>query len=75
MKTNKKINPVIDLWEQRNGQEIRICDMTDNHLQNCINLIEKNIKSSINFPCKTEGFNERKMKIFYARELKQHEGY
>lgn len=29
------------IWTTKTGQKIRICDMTDDHLQNCITFLEK----------------------------------
>jgi hypothetical protein len=42
---------VTKLWKQKNGMKIRICDMTDTHLENCIKLLERAAEhQKINYP-------------------------
>lgn len=44
---------ITKLWKQKNGIKIRICDMTDGHLQNTIALLERKAeleKSAIPYP-------------------------
>lgn len=35
------IEKVTAIWECHDGREIRICDMTDSHLQNTINMLDR----------------------------------
>jgi hypothetical protein len=34
---------VTKVWKQKDGKKIRICDMTDKHLVNSLNLVERKI--------------------------------
>lgn len=57
---------ITKLWKQKNGVKIRICDMTDQHLQNSIALLERaaeHQKASLPYPM----FNGE-MAQFYAEQ-------
>ena len=39
---------ITKIWKCKNGEKIRICDMTDNHLNNTINFMERIAKNNRN---------------------------
>ena len=49
---------VTKYWTQKNGQKIRICDMTDSHLLNAAKLLQRNAqaeRSNMPYPMFTGG--------------------
>lgn len=58
---------ITKLWKQKNGVKLRICDMTDGHLQNTIALLERKAemeKSAIPYPM----FNGDMAQFFAERD-------
>ena len=64
-----------DVWTTKDGTQIKVCDMTDQHLFNTIRMLKRNarykVTSTLEFYCCTSGPRGDMAQLAFESELSQ----
>lgn len=74
MEEEKTMNDEQITWTCKDGTEVKICEMTNSHLVNCIKYIERNVVetgSGDMFDVESFDCNETPMKEYFKEEYKE----
>lgn len=63
-----KIKKVTKMWKTKNGEKIRICDMSDSHLNNTIAMLERKAEDLHNITLESYPNFQGEMAQYYAEQ-------